>query len=236
MVIPSTTRRRQLDKDKKRPRKFRRLVGAAVGPPWDKNREIVAGAMTVGADHQWDLFLHFIPQADGKPYLFGLDIRPSGIVFMKSMSELPPGGVSARVLQSIDLDKVLDGFRVRGRGAEPDPDLQVPANLPQPGSRPGRRGLSDEFFSWVAVNYLKAAQVDPRAPVLRLHETIGSGYPRDTIKGWVVEARKRGFLAPTTQGKGGGEAGPRLPHLIPSWDVVDDQSARDTLIAMHRQA
>jgi len=196
----------------------------------------VGGSTAAGTDHHWDLFLHFIPQADGKLYLFGLDIRPSGVLFMKSMNELPSGGVTARVLRSIKLGEVLDGLQVRKRRAEPDPDLQVPADLPQPGSRPGRRGLSDEFLSWVAVNYLKAAQVDPRAPVLQVQETIGTGYPRDTIKGWVVEARKRGFLAPTTQGKGGGEAGPRLPHLIPSWDVVDDQTARDMLIAMHSKA
>ena len=192
--------------------------------------------MTVGADHRWDLFLHFIPQADGKLYLFGLDIRPSGILFMKSMSELPPGGITARVLRSIKLGEVLDGLRARERRAEPDPDLHVPADLPRPGSRPGRRGLSDEFLSWVAINYLKAAKVDSRAPVRRMHETMGRGYPRDTIKGWVGEARNRGFLAPTTQGKGGGEAGPRLPHLIPNWNVVDDLAAREALAAIHQGA
>ena len=225
-----------MDQGNQRPKRFRRLADAAVGPPWDKDGEIVAGAMAVGADHQWDLFLHFIPQADGKLYLFGLDIRPSGVVFMKSMSELPVGGVTARVLHSIKLGQVLADLRARERRAELDGDLEVPADLPQPGSRPGRRGLSDEFFSWVAINYLKAAHVDPRAPVRRMHQTMGSGYPRDTIKGWVVEARKRGFLGPTTQGKGGRDAGPRLQHVIPSWDVVDDLEARDTLIAIHKRA
>jgi hypothetical protein len=218
------------------PRRFRRLTDAAVGPPWDKEGEIFAGAMTVGADHRWDLLLHFIRQADGTLYLFGLDIRPSGVLFMKSMDELPAGGITARVLHSIKLGEVFTDLRVRGRRVKPNPDLQMPADLPQPGSRPGRRGHSDEFLSWVAVNYLKAAEADPRAPVKRMHEAMGSGYLRDTIKGWVVDARKRGFLGKTTQGKGSHDAGPRLQHVIPNWDVVDDLEARDRFAAIHRQA
>jgi hypothetical protein len=223
-----------MDQENPRPKRPRRLTDAAA-PPWDASKERVAGAMAVGADHQWDLFLHFIPQADGKLYLFGLDLRPSGVLFMKSMSELPPGGITARALHSIKLGEVIDALRVSNRRTELDADLQVPADLPRPGSRPGRRGLSDEFFSWVAVNYLKAAQKDPRAPIGLMHETMGRGYPRNTIKGWVVEARKRGFLGTTTQGKGGHDAGPRLEQVIPNWDVVDDHGARDTLVAIHRR-
>lgn len=213
-------------------RGFRRLADAA--PPWDKSREVMAGAMTVGVGHQWDLYLHFLPQADGRLYLFGLDIRPSGVLFMKSMNELPPGGITARVLHSIKLGGVLEGLRASERRAEPDPG-HSPADIPQPGARPGRRGLSDEFLSWVAINYLKAAKADPRAPVQRMHKTMGTGYPRDTIKGWVVEARRRGFLGPTTQGKSGVKPGPRLEHEMPGWEIVDDQEARDRLGAINRE-
>jgi hypothetical protein len=224
---------RQMTEGRDKQRPFRRLADDA--PPWDKSREVMAGAMTVGAGHQWDLYLHFIPQADGRLYLFGLDIRPSDVLSMRSMNELPPGGITARVLHSVKLGEVLEDLRAGERMAEPDPS-QTPADIPQPGARPGRRGLSDEFLSWVAVNYLKATKASPRAPVQRMQETLGSGYPRDTVKGWVGLARGRGFLGPTTQGKSNSKPGPRLEHEMPGWDVVDDQAARDRLAAIDREA
>ena len=78
------------------------------------------------------------------------------------------------------------------RLAFPDPDK------PQ---RPGRRGLTDEFYRSVADEYrqLRAQGVnDPTNQLAQRH-----GYNRSTVAGWVSTARNRGYLPPARPGRAG---------------------------------
>jgi hypothetical protein len=67
--------------------------------------------------------------------------------------------------------------------------------VPPPG-----RPRPDSFYQQVASDYLEAASVSSR-PSLNL--AAGAGVPVSTVRGWVAEARRRGFLPPGQKGRRG---------------------------------
>lgn len=76
--------------------------------------------------------------------------------------------------------------------------------------RRGRQGNSDEFLSQIAALYRYALEhpVHRRAPVafIRTQEDLwrqGHEPAEDTVRAWVRQARKRGFLGASIQGKAG---------------------------------
>lgn len=70
--------------------------------------------------------------------------------------------------------------------------------------RPGRRGRSDEFYSTVAITYHLLSADGDRHPI----ETMATEgeWSRDTVAGWIKEARSRGLLrSPAKRRSAGGE-------------------------------
>ncbi len=76
------------------------------------------------------------------------------------------------------------------------------------------RGRGDEFYKWVALEYVQALAEDSR----RIHEVIaehaqqtqGLDVGRETVRDWIKRARELGFLTAGQQGRAGGELGPRF--------------------------
>jgi hypothetical protein len=67
--------------------------------------------------------------------------------------------------------------------------------VPPPG-----RPRPDSFYQQVASDYLAAASVSARPSV---NLARGAGVPVTTVRGWVAEARRRGFLPPGQKGRRG---------------------------------
>jgi hypothetical protein len=67
--------------------------------------------------------------------------------------------------------------------------------VPPPG-----RPRPDSFYQQVADDYLAAASVSARPSV---NLARGAGVPVTTVRGWVAEARRRGFLPPGQKGRRG---------------------------------
>jgi hypothetical protein len=67
--------------------------------------------------------------------------------------------------------------------------------VPPPG-----RPRPDSFYQQVASDYLSAASVSARPSV---DLATGAGVPVSTVRGWVAEARRRGFLPPGQKGRRG---------------------------------
>ena len=65
---------------------------------------------------------------------------------------------------------------------------------------PHPRPKPDSFYQEVARDYLDAASVSAR-PAVNLAK--GAGVPVTTVRGWVAEARRRGFLPPGQKGRRG---------------------------------
>jgi hypothetical protein len=67
--------------------------------------------------------------------------------------------------------------------------------VPPPG-----RPRPDSFYQQVAEDYLAAASVSARPSV---NIATAAGVPVTTVRGWVAEARRRGFLPPGQKGRRG---------------------------------
>jgi hypothetical protein len=67
--------------------------------------------------------------------------------------------------------------------------------VPPPG-----RPRPDSFYQQVASEYLAAASVSARPSV---DLARGAGVPVSTVRGWVADARRRGFLPPGQKGRRG---------------------------------
>jgi hypothetical protein len=116
------------------------------------------------------------------------------------------GPVTARAWRTIRVQEVIDASRQRlshkllieamrrdyGRDLPPE----VIEFEPEPKRRPGRpRHLSDEFLAEVAEVYADAVAHHSQRPVREVAERLGSNADAPaTAKGWVSEARRRGFI------------------------------------------
>jgi hypothetical protein len=83
------------------------------------------------------------------------------------------------------------------RVSEPKPQEEMSAPTPV---RAPSNGLTNEFLQSVADNYVWAVMCRQRpAPMIEAQ----SGCPVRTVRSWIMKARARGILAPTTRGKVG---------------------------------
>jgi hypothetical protein len=80
-----------------------------------------------------------------------------------------------------------------------DPKVNKEPRPPDPVKAP-KNGLTDDFLRSVADNYVWAARNRQRpAPMIATQ----SGCPVRTVRSWIMKARDRGILTPTTRGKVG---------------------------------
>lgn len=81
------------------------------------------------------------------------------------------------------------------------------------GPKRGRKGYGDEHYRWVALEYLDL-QGQGRGVLRRLadraSDTFGRPVAWQTVRDWVAEARRRGFLTQATPGRAGAQPGPNL--------------------------
>jgi hypothetical protein len=79
------------------------------------------------------------------------------------------------------------------------PKMDEEPRPPDPVKAP-KNGLTDDFLRSVADNYVWAARNRQRpAPMIAAQ----TGCPVRTVRSWIMKARDRGILAPTTRGKVG---------------------------------
>jgi hypothetical protein len=72
----------------------------------------------------------------------------------------------------------------------------------------GRRARSPDFYREIALDYLHTLRREPRKVVEAM--AASRGVPRPTVSTWIRRAREEGWLTKSTQGKAGGEPGPKL--------------------------
>ncbi len=149
------------------------------------------------------------------------------------------GGITSSTLRAVRLDAVLGVARGEVLRAQAVATAQASAPI-HPGSESlvrdwrarierlalaaveqkatGKRGYGDDFYRLVALEYVALTERGEggRGALQRLAEVMASRMhertprPRDNIRDWVAEARRRGFLTPGEPGRGGGGPGPRL--------------------------
>jgi hypothetical protein len=104
-------------------------------------------------------------------------------------------------------DWIADSFRAQsGEGPVKQPPFgHEPGKVEHKPSRPDpvkapKNGLTDDFLGTVADNYVWAVRNHERPAVVIAAQT---GYQKRTVSSWIMKARDRGLLMPTTQGKVG---------------------------------
>ena len=150
-------------------------------------------------------------------------------------AETPRGGVTAELLRSIPFGALLTEVLVRmalwqrswpglsDDGAEPD-DWEIGRRAKRQAReiqslehKVGRRPNGDEFYREVAKECLDIQRGGASKDVL---QALGDrrGVPKETARGWIKVARKRGMLAPGSPGRRGFEAGVNIQQNQRSGD------------------
>lgn len=158
-------------------------------------------------DGPWQVQLHYAMRLD-RTECVGISIKPM-------VDDCP--ALDSGVLRKLRLAELIaqDGAwrqqkaQARLRAAERDPnfDPRGLANLrreadraaqPVQGARPGRKPMyGDDHYAKVAAEYLtRADQRNPTQQIAALFHV-----ERTTAATWIREARRRGLLPPTTQGR-----------------------------------
>lgn len=88
--------------------------------------------------------------------------------------------------------------------------------------RRGRPELSDELLIEVAEAYIHQAGRG-RGALSRMAEIFDR--PEATVRDWIAQARRRGYLAPTKPGRRGAAPGPNLPVTAASAEIAIEQDA-----------
>lgn len=200
----------------------------SLRPPWDPEKELLHWRPRTGQGDAWDVFVHYVPLEDGTFYVTGVDIRPYGVLGMESMSELPDGGINARVFRSIKLGEIVDEIRSEERKRVRTQRVRA-RDLPPSGTRPGPHGHRDEVYKTVAILYLRALERAPYAPYAEMMRQLSrdprTRYSKDTLRGWVSRARAKGFLTQAPGRRAGGGPGPMLAGGSFDWKSIDDEQA-----------
>ena len=198
-----------------------------VGLDWLQALEVPRDfgfTVRIGSNDAWDLHVRLTAGPSG-PICHRLVIEPAGTYGRSRPSRARPPGITSTMLKDIPLTRLIQERIVTIRQGEGYLAQRAKEYVPpRPGSRVGRRGLSDAHYEWVAREYLAACAEDPRRPIVRLCARLGPAYPRPTISSWVDEARSRGFLTEPGQGRPGGSPGPRFPVLRTKAGVVYTRS------------
>jgi hypothetical protein len=75
------------------------------------------------------------------------------------------------------------------------------ASLQAAVGHPGSRGRDPRHYQQIAALYQNLVADGERAPIKRLAEDLG--VKRNTVSGWIKQARKRGYLPEGTRGRAG---------------------------------
>lgn len=195
--------------------RFRRLF-TEMKVPWSEEGTYLVPVGRVGKEQKWSVVLEFVALEDGL-YCHSVRVEPDGLKFMKSTDELPAGGVTSRVLSSIKLEEIFRSLRIAERALAASPPKSEPRPAPS-GPRRGRPPLDDKHYRKIALMYLNTMRKAPDRPIPWMAEKLG--YEPSTVRGWVSEARKRGFLSPGQRGKAGALPGPRLVGGKIKWSTA----------------
>jgi hypothetical protein len=207
---------------KKKKAQFRRLVDE-MGVPWSEAGTYETSVGGVGKNGQWEVQLGFVA-LDGGLYCHSVRVRPYGLLSMKSTGELPAAGITSRVLSSIKLEEIFRSLRIAERAL----DASAPETEPRPEQarpRSGRPPLEDKHYRKIALMYLNAMRAKPGRPIPWMAEKLR--HEPSTVRGWVGEARRRGFLTPGTRGKAGAMPGPKLTGGEIKWQKTLGADAAD---------
>jgi transposase-like protein len=112
--------------------------------------------------------------------------------------------LAERVSQSSELARMLVSGELERSAVSQRPGLSLKG-------RAGRRPHSDDFLARVAQEYARAAS-DGRTPVQTVAERHGDTVAK--VRGWIHQARVRGFLEHAAQGRGGGRITPKTQKLL----------------------
>ena len=134
-----------------------------------------------------------VSEQGGRLIIRSLLIEPIG-------SETPPGGVTAKLLRTIQLWKAMTLLDAPAYGP-PTPFK------PPPKRSVGRPRLSDDLLHKVAIAYLEEQHHGPHL-MARVAERFGTSETR--ARDWVRRARQEGFLTAAGQGRKGALPGPRF--------------------------
>ncbi|MDA8314742.1 MAG: hypothetical protein M0010_06145 [Actinomycetota bacterium] len=184
---------------------YRDLPEATWGPPQaDGLRRHVAQAIDV----------EMVLDDDGRPVLLALRARYGGLI-PSELQRLPWANLIAR---ADAMARVWDRIERAPTEAEQEriadevsgqldalnealDEGRRPPKPPKISRRPGRSGHPDEHYRAVATRYIQLRASGVTSPTLTIARE--RGYSRDTVAGWVREARSRGYLPPARPGRAG---------------------------------
>ena len=151
----------------------------------------------------WQLTLGF-EEVGGRLYPARLELGRG-----RFHDQVPPGGITARLLHRIRLGELIDAYRLERKQDETIGELifgrpRPSYPMPPKANRPGPRGLGEAFYQDVAVAYLQSMATDPRRPIEAMLPRY-LGYSKANVRDWVAKARSKGYLSAPGQGQPGGE-------------------------------
>lgn len=130
----------------------------------------------------------------------------------------PPGGITARLLRSVPLaehyqfDKEFHSLgRTRAIWSPKKADSRSsPAKVPL--RRRGPKGRPDEFYAKIARHYAEAVRSGTTRPVAETAKKLNLKEPQ--VRDFVHQARRRGLLSKTRQGRVGGLLTEKAERLL----------------------
>ena len=145
----------------------------------------------------------------------GRDRRASG-TWSGSAERVPVTGLPTSILGRV---RVTEPIRQLAEELAARPDLMTGMRLPSkplrkgasPVPRRGRKGHTDAFLAAVAAEYDVASREGSRSPVKEIAQRRDQPVAR--VRGWVYQARERGFLLGRGQGRKGGMLSPKAKEV-----------------------
>jgi hypothetical protein len=155
-------------------------------------------------------YVRLAPHEDGRLVAVELYLTDKGGIDAVLMRSVPLGRIEAWAngpdgesfrkkldIKGPDLREALGPF---GRKRKPLGEVTLIYPDPKLDEVPTTWDKGDDFYRAVAERYAALAQID-RGPAARIAEA--NGVPATTVRRWVKEARRRGFLSAGRSGKAG---------------------------------
>jgi hypothetical protein len=176
-----------------------------------------------GGGAEWDV-LGVARVIDGQVRMAELTVRPSMFVTSEDFEhsirdrrpdEYPPAGVTSDVLRDVKVGKLLESLRRELAGVSVTELTDVERKWAAAAAeavelKRGRDGYPDEHFRRIALSYLKLRN-DGLTNGIAAALAEQEDRPAATVRDWIREAERRGFLTAASKGRGGTRtAGPSL--------------------------